>query len=187
METTATPDLNSVLSHVSNLETEKKKLEEYVAQQNQKLEKLTQAKRDEMKKQLDTMIAEWLQGIDVNNEDVKKEFMQGMENIVKNTKDDSGVWQVMCCASAAHKRNVSELQKVQSEYNALRTKVEGGTFSNEEARLGKRRAEEEPSRGGGAPPNVWDEFESFTRGGGVSNYTPDPTMVRELRKDWTPL
>jgi hypothetical protein len=179
------PDLNSVLTHVSTLESEKKQLQDYLAKQNERLEKLTAAKREEMKKQLDTMISEWLNNIDVTDESLKQEFMTGMERIVKDTKDDSGVWQVMCCASAAHRRNVGQLQKIQEEYNALKTKVEGGTFHAEEARVGTKRPHaEEPAAGNG---NVWDEFESYMRGGGISNFTPDPKSIQQLRKDWVPI
>jgi hypothetical protein len=178
------PDLNSVLSHVNSLEGEKKQLQDYLAKQNERIEKLTASKRDEMKKQLDTMISEWLNNIDVTDESMKQEFMNGMERIVKDTKEDSSVWQVMCCASAAHKRNVGQLQAVQDEYNALKTKVEGGTFHTEEARAGSKRKEpEEATRGS----NVWDEFEAFTRSGGVSNFTPDAGIIKTLRQEWVPI
>jgi len=179
------PDLTSVLNHVSVLETEKQALQDSLKRQNERLERLTQSKRDEMKTQLDTMITEWLKDIDVSNEEVKTEFMTGMERIVKDTKDDSGVWQVMCCASNAHRRNVMQLQKVQEEYNELKNKVEGGTFRNEEARLGKRRQmEEEPTRGSG---NIWDEFESYMKSGGLNSFIPEPGVVKELRKEWAPV
>jgi vacuolar-type H+-ATPase subunit I/STV1 len=180
-----TPDLNSVLTHVSSLETEKKQLQSYLAQQNERIEKLTASKRDEMKKQLDTMISEWLNNIDVTDETMKQDFMTGMERIVKDTKDESSVWQVMCCASAAHKRNVGQLQKIQDDYNTLKTKVEGGTFQSEEARVGSKRKEpEEPSR---PPGNIWDEFETFTRAGGINNFTPDPGTIKTLRQEWVPI
>ena len=184
------PDISSVLSHMQSLETDKKKLEEFVALQNQKLEKLTAGKRDEMKKQLDGLIAEWLKDIDVTDEEVKKEFMTGMERIVKDTKEESGVWQVMCCASAAHKRNVGRLQEIQSEYNTLKTRVEGGTFRSEDARVvGKRKEPEEEARGGqGSGGNVWDEFESMMKtNGGVGHFMPDANVIRDLRKEWVPL
>lgn len=179
------PDLSSVLNHVSALEKERITLQEYVKQQNAKLEKLTAAKREEMKKQLDTMIAEWVNGIDVTDEKQKEEFMQGMERMVKETKDDSPVWQVMCCASAAHKRNVTQLQKIQEDYNSLKTKVEGGTFSAEDSRIvGKRKEPDEPVRG---TANVWDEFETMCRGGTLSSFVPDDKIIRDLRSEWKPL
>jgi len=179
------PDLSSVLNHVSVLEKERQALQDYVKQQNEKLEKLTAAKRDEMKKQLDTMIAEWLKDIDVTDDKQKQELMQGMEKIVKETKEESPVWQVMCQASAAHKRNVTQLQKITEDYNALKTKIEGGNFASEDSRIAgtKRKETEEPTRSG----NVWDEFESMCKGGGLSGYVPDEKVIRELRSEWKPL
>lgn len=179
------PDLSSVLNHVSALEKERLALQEHLKVQSAKLEKLTAAKKEEMKKQLDTMITEWIKGIDVTDEKQKIEFMQGMERIVNETKEDSPVWQVMCQASAAHIRNVTQLQKMTEDYNALKTRVEGGTFASEESRVagGKRKEMEEPTRGG----NVWDEFESMCKGGGLSSFVPDDKVIRDLRSEWRPI
>lgn len=179
------PDLSSVLNHVTSLEKEKQALQDYLKQQNEKLEKLTAAKRDEMKKQLDSMIANWLDQIDVTDEKQKQEFMSGMQKIVKETKEESPVWQVMCQASAAHIKNVNQLQKITEEYNALKTKVEGGTFASEDARIagGKRKEPEEPTRSG----NAWDEFESMCRGASLASYVPDDKVVRDLRAEWKPI
>ena len=179
------PDLSSVLNHVTSLEKEKQALQEYLKQQNEKLEKLTAAKRDEMKKQLDSMIATWLKDIDVSDEKQKAEFMSGMERIVKDTKEESPVWQVMCQASAAHIRNVNQLQKITDEYNALKTKVEGGTFAAEESRIAgsKRKDPEEPTRLG----NAWDEFETMCKGASLGSYVPDDKVIRELRSEWKPI
>ena len=180
------PDLSSVLSHVTQLEKERQSLQEFVKQQSAKLEKLTAAKRDEMKKQLDTMISEWLKDIDVTDEKQKEEFMSGMERIVKETKEDSPVWQVMCQASAAHKRNVTKLQEMTENYNSLKTKVEGGNFAAEDARISghKRKECEEtvPSRG-----NVWDEFESMCKSGYLNNFVADEKVIQNLRSEWKPI
>lgn len=176
------PDLSSVLNHVTTLEKEKQTLQEYLKQQNEKLEKLTAAKRDEMKKQLDTMIAEWLKDIDVNDEKQKEEFMNGMQKIVKETKEESPVWQVMCQASATHRRNVNALQKMTEDYNTLKTKVEGGTFASEESRIsGVKRLQPEPSQS-----NVWDEFEEMCKGG-AGAFVPDEKVIRNLRSEWKPI
>lgn len=179
------PDLSSVLNHVTTLEKEKQTLQEYVKQQNARLERLTAAKREEMKKQLDTMIAGWIKEIDVTDEKQKEDFMKGMEHIVNETKEDSPVWQVMCQASAAHKRNVTQLQKITEDYNSLKTKVEGGTFASEDSRIsgGKRKDPEEPTRSG----NVWDDFESMCRGASLSSYVPDDKVIRDLRSEWKPI
>ena len=181
------PDLSSVLNHVSSLEKEKQALQEYLRQQNEKLEKLTAAKREEMKKQLDHMIENWLNKIDVSDEKQKQEFMNGMQRIVTETKEESPVWQVMCQASAAHIRNVNQLQKITEDSNALKTKVEGGTFASEDARIAgiKRKEPEEPPRTGGG--GAWDEFETMCRGASLASYVPDDKVVRDLRAEWKPI
>ncbi len=138
-----------------------------------------------MKRQLDGMVDGWLSNIDITDDKVKDELVQGMNKIVNETKEESGVWQLMVCASAAHQRNVTQLQKVQEEYNTLKTRVEGGTFNSEEARIGsKRKDPEEPTR---ESSNAWDVFESSLRGGGVSNFTPEASALKELRQNWTQL
>jgi hypothetical protein len=178
------PDLSSVLNHVTALEKERLALQEMMKAQTEKIEKLTAGKREEMKKQLDTMIAEWLKDIDVTDEKQKVEFLNGMERIVKETKEDSPVWQVMCQASATHKKNVTQLQKITEDYNALRSKVEGGNFAAEEARIAgnKRKESEEPSRSS----NVWDEFETMCKMG-LSNFVPDDKVIQNLRSEWKPI
>ena len=183
-----TPDMSSVLSHVNSLESEKRQLQESLNKQNDRIERLTMAKKLEMKKQLDGMVDGWLSNIDITDESVKNELVQGMNKIVNETKEESGVWQLLVHASASHSRNVNQLQKVTEDYNALKTKVEGGTFHSEEARVGSKRKEpEEPARAGGNN-NAWDDFENSLRsGGGVGNYTPDPTVIKDLRREWVPI
>lgn len=178
-------DLSSVLNHVTALEREREALQNSLKEQNLKLEKLTASKREEMKKQLDTMISEWINQIDVHDEKQKEQFMQGMHKMVQETKEDSPVWQVMCCASAAHKRNVTNLQQIKEEYDALKTKIEGGNFAHEDARMtgSKRKEPEAPSRSG----NVWDEFEDMCKHGALSTYVPDEADIRKLRSEWKPL
>ena len=70
-----TPDLNSVLSHVNTLESEKKQMQEYLAKQNERIEKLTAGKKAEMKKTLEGMVDGWLNNIDISDEKVKEEFV----------------------------------------------------------------------------------------------------------------
>lgn len=179
-------DLSSVLNHVTELEKERLRLQEHLKEQNAKLEKLTASKREEMKKQLDTMITEWINGIDVNDDKQREEFMKGMSRMVQDTKEDSPVWQVMCCASAAHKRNVTQLQQLKEEYDALKTKVEGGVFASEANRLSgtKRKETDEVTETG---RNVWDEFESMCKGGALSGFVPDEQEIRKLRSEWKPI
>lgn len=179
----AAADTSSLLSHVSNLETEKKKLLERMQLQEQQLEKFTAEKREEMKKQFDTVIMDWLKEIDVSDEKAREEFVNGMQGMVKKTQQENPIWKMMCCASATHRRNVNELQKVQEEYNSLKTKVEGGSFRTEESRVGTKRIEPEPV----GRTSYWDDFETEIRGGSISSYVPDPDRLRDLRSEWKPL
>jgi hypothetical protein len=173
-------DLSSVLNQVSALEKKNSYLQE-------RLQKFQEAKQQEMMKQLNTMIAKWINEIDMTDEKKKEEFMKGMQGFVTETKEDSPVWQVMCQASAAHIKNVNELQKRTEEYNALKTKVEGGTFAAEDARIegcGSKRKEPESAH---QSSNVWDEFESMCRGGGLSNFVADEKVIQNLRSEWKPI
>jgi len=44
---------------------------------------------------LDTAIARWLAD-SVQSEDVRRQFSEGMERLVKDTKAESGIWTVAC-------------------------------------------------------------------------------------------
>ena len=168
------PDISSLLSHVNTLEQERatlkqerEKLESILQSKSEQLNKFQESKRTEMKAKLDTMISDWLKDIDVGDETVKKEFMTGMDRLVNETKEDSGVWQVMCCASAAHKQRVTEIQRLKDEFNDIKTKAEAGTFKSEDARIvGKRKDPETASR------DIWTEFEGYMKSNGVSDYIP---------------
>jgi hypothetical protein len=173
------PDLSSMLNQVSALEKKNSYLQE-------KLNKFQEAKQQEMMKQLNTMIAKWINEIDMTDEKKKEEFMKGMQGFVMDTKEDSPVWQVMCQASAAHISNVNKLQDMTEKFNALRTKVEGGTFASEDSRVasGTKRKEPEPAH---QSSNVWDEFESMCRSGGLNNFVADDKVIQNLRSEWKPI
>ena len=94
------PELSSILTQVQTLQTDREKLMRELENAKQKVEKLTEGKRAEMKTSLDTVIAKWLED-SVENEGVQTQFKEGMQRLVQNTAEDSGVWQVVVCASAA--------------------------------------------------------------------------------------
>ena len=78
------PELNSILSQVQNLQTDREKLMRELENARQKVEKLTEGKRVEMKQCLDTVIAKWLEE-SVENEANRTSFKQGLERLVKDT------------------------------------------------------------------------------------------------------
>ena len=128
----ARPELNSILSQVQNLQTDREKLMRELESARQKVEKLTEGKRVEMKQCLDTVISRWLED-SVDKENNSNSFKQGLERLVKDTAEDSGVWQVVVCASAAHARRASEIEKLRLECEQLKTRS-AGEFGNEASR-----------------------------------------------------
>lgn len=110
--------------------------------------------------------------------------------MVKNNKRDNPIWNMVCCASATHKNNVTRLQKVQEDYNALKGQIESGTFRGEDARVqpieGAGSKRKEPDAASGGEASVWDSFAtSFKADAG--HFTPDPEVIRSLRQEWRPL
>jgi hypothetical protein len=148
-------ELTSILSQVQNLQTDREKLMKELEVTRQKVEKLTEGKRAEMKNALDTVVAKWLED-SVENETVRAQFKEGMERLVKNTAEDSGVWQVAVCASANHARKINELERLRAEHDELKTRM-GGEFGNEASR--KRGREETKETEESAPTDFWAGFE----------------------------
>ena len=155
-------ELNSILSQVQNLQTDREKLMKELENAKSKVEKLTEGKRAEMKQSLDTVINRWLED-SVENENVRSQFKEGMERLVKNTAEDSGVWQVVVCASAAHAKRTNELERLRLEHEELKTKV-GGEFAGEGSR---KRGREEPGPSSDRAEGVtdfWAGFEESIKG-----------------------
>jgi hypothetical protein len=159
-------DLSSILSQVKGLEDEKSKLMQLLETERERLkeaqakaEKMSEGKRNEMKQALDTVIMNWLQDA-VKDEKVREEFKQGMNRLVENTAEDSGVWQVMCQASNAHAQRLQELERMRTENEELKAK-HGGDFRDEASRKRGRDEAGGAVGGGGAAfdGNVWTEFE----------------------------
>jgi hypothetical protein len=105
-----------------------------------------------MRKVLDTAITRWLAD-SVQNEDVRKQFTEGMERLVKDTKAESGVWTVACEASALHARNMEEIERLRTECETLKA-VSGGTFRDEASRKRGREETAEPGK-----EDFWNGFQ----------------------------
>jgi phenylalanyl-tRNA synthetase alpha subunit len=162
-------DLSSILSQVRGLEDEKAKLIQLLETERMRLkevqaktEKMSEAKRNEMRQALDTVIMTWLQD-SVKDEAVREEFKQGMNRLVDNTAEDSGVWQVVCQASNVHAQRLQELERMRVENEELRTRG-GGDFKDDASRKrGREETGESAGKDGGF--NIWTEFEQEIRGG----------------------
>lgn len=160
-------DLTSILSQVKGLEDEKAKLIQLLETERLRLkesqaktEKMSEAKRNEMRQALDTVIMTWLQD-SVKDEAIREEFKQGMTRLVDNTAEDSGVWQVVCQASNVHAQRLQELERMRVENEELRTRG-GGDFKDDASR---KRGREETMETKEGNFNIWTEFEQEIRGG----------------------
>jgi hypothetical protein len=162
MSTTEAPkaELTSILTQVQNLQTDREKLMKELETARNKVEKLTEGKRVEMKTALDTVVSKWLDD-SVENEGVRSQFKEGMERLVKNTAEDSGVWQVVVCASAAHARRANELERLRTEHEELKTRM-NGEFGNEASR--KRPREETKEAVAEGSTDFWAGFEESIKG-----------------------
>jgi hypothetical protein len=158
-------ELTSILTQVQTLQTDREKLMKELENAKQKVEKLTEGKRAEMKTSLDTVISKWLED-SVENEAIRSQFKDGMERLVKNTAEDSGVWQVVVCASAAHSRRLNELEKLRVEHEELKTRMTG-EFGAEASRKRGREETKEGSApgaaGAGGEGDFWAGFEDLAR------------------------
>ena len=160
-------DLSSILSQVRGLEEEKTRLvqlleaeRERVKEVQARAEKMSEGKRNEMRQALETVITNWLQD-SVKDEKVREEFKQGMNRLVENTAEDSGVWQVVACASNVHAQRLQELERFRLENEELKARG-NGDFRDEGTRKRGRDEAVEPPSGSG---NIWTEFENEIRGG----------------------
>ena len=151
-------ELTSILSQVQNLQTDREKLMKELEAAKQKVEKLTEGKRTEMKTALDTVVEKWLDD-SVADETVRTQFKEGMERLVKNTAEDSGVWQVVVCASNTYAKRLNEFERLRTDYEELKTKMTG-EFTSEASR---KRAREDPA---GKPESAdfWAGFEDSIKG-----------------------
>jgi len=107
-----------------------------------------------MKRILDTVIAKWLQD-SVNNEEARKQFSEGMQRLVTDTRENNGVWTVACEASHLHAKQVEEIERLRVECESLRA-LQGGQFKDEASRKRVR----DPNPGNN---DFWGEFESVER------------------------
>lgn len=166
-------DLGSVLSHVETLQKQllakenelkdAKMREEEARRQAEQLnnmnQKLTEAKREAMKQEFNGKVRDWIKDMDSKMvpEPLKEEFLNSCERFA-DKGDETGVWRVVCCASAAHQHQVNTIQKLTEDYNNLKKTVEG-EFRTEESR--KRKEAEPTTQPAGF--GVWEQLEGMCK------------------------
>jgi len=149
-------DITSVLSKVQGLEEEKARLVRLLEEEKDrvrdalaKADKLSEGKRTEMRQALDTVIMNWLKD-SVKDEKIREEFKNGMDRLVENTAEDSGVWQVVCCASNLHAQRLQELEHMRIENDNLKLRSTG-EFKEDNS----RKRDREDSNVDSGRGNIW--------------------------------
>ena len=166
-------DLASVLAHVEALQKQlvtkeaelrdSKLKEDEARRQAEQLSninsKLSEAKREAMKQDFNGKVREWIKDLDSKQvpDTLKDEFLSSCERFAE-AGNDTGVWKVLCCASAVHQNQVNTIQKLTEEYNTLKKTIDGGEFRTEESR---KRKEMEPTSGPAF--SVWEQLEGMCR------------------------
>jgi hypothetical protein len=162
-------DMNNVLSHIKNLETNQTALEVQLQQEKKKLElekqrnaRLSQKTREGMQSALDTLMTKWMTAVDTKDAEVKAKFKGGLDTLVQDSAEDNGVWQMMVAASALHERQEHNLDQLRTENTELRSKVDG-IYADPDSRVvgQKAKATESMDRASveeTATENIWDNF-----------------------------
>jgi len=159
--TTTQVDINSILQQVKVLQAEKENKEKELAETKraaeereqalkdakEKLARLSEGKKLEMQQAYQNGIKNWLFDT-VKDEVLRQQFEKGMTNLVENTADNSGVWQVMVQASNIHQQRMQELEKLRGEVTELKSRA-GPDFRDEENRKRPRQEAEGAAGGGG--------------------------------------
>jgi hypothetical protein len=168
---TGATDVDSIMRKMAEQQNQIAALSQQLETKSQDVKKLSEKQRSEMQHVYNTVISKWVDNLDSSSEKSREEFKTGMQRLAETGQEENGIWQVVMCASNAANRDKENAQKKETEFQALtqnyeelKTRVGGGRFSNEDARVGSKRgaADETPLAGGGANPNnIWDQFSDF--------------------------
>jgi hypothetical protein len=168
-------DVDSIMRKMADQQNMITSLNEQLQTKSDDVQKLSEKQRREMKHIYDTVIAGWVDQQDTVNPQTREEFKSGIMRLADEAKDDNGIWQVVMCASRAANNSrenailkETEFQALSKNYEELKTRVDGGRFTNEEARVGSKRPapDEQPNPMGGSTggtSNIWDQFGDFMK------------------------
>lgn len=179
-------DMQSMLQKMAEQQKMIAELTQQVQVKEQDVQKLSEKQRAEMKHLYDTVISKWVDSLDTGNEKAREEFKNGMVRLAETADRENGIWEVVCCASAMSARDrenatkkEEEFQKLQKNYDDLKTQIQGGNFISEDSRVAgnKRPATEQPHvQGGGV--DIWSQFSDYMKGSYDRNsFQPPPQLV----------
>lgn len=148
-------DLSSILTKLATLEKENRTMKS-------KFGKLQTEKIKEMNEMMNGVIQNWISHLSAADEASKEQLKAGLQSLV-NEGNESGVWQVVACASANFQNSVLEIERLTNEVNSLRQmkeQFEQGRLADEESRIsGSKRSVEEISED--EVRDVWSELQNI--------------------------
>lgn len=127
-------------------------------------------RRAEMETMMNNTITKWLEQLDTKDQANKELLKQGLQKLASEG-NESGVWEVVACASSNWAANVNQIESLTNEINGFKEKekqLQGGLFGDESARVGEKRKADDERAGGEKANDMWGEIETmFLQGGGV--------------------
>ena len=110
------------------------------------------------------------QGLDTKDVAAKDQLKNGLQHLI-NDGNESGVWNVIACASNSWVANVNSIKALTNEVNSYKEKekeLQGGMFAQESHRISehyhKRKANQISDDI--APKDIWSKFETIMMQGG---------------------
>lgn len=188
-------DVDSIMRKMADQQNTIAQLNMQLQTKSEDVQKLSEKQRREMKHVYDTVISGWVDQQDTVNPQTREEFKNGIMRLADEAKDDNGIWQVVMCASAAANRSrenaiqkETEFQTLSKNYEELKTRVDGGRFTNEDARVGSKRSapDEQPEHTGassGSNNSIWNQFEGFMKNSyNNDSFAPAPARTQQQQQ-----
>jgi hypothetical protein len=112
-------DMASVLAKIQSLEKEKQMMSATISSNNTKLARLQEGKKEEMKTLMNSTISKWLEGLETKDEGSKEQLKHGLQNLIEDGDDESGIWNVIACASNSWAANVNSIETLTNQVSSL--------------------------------------------------------------------
>lgn len=173
--TSTTTNMSNVLAHIAALEKRiddlsktNTDLSTQLEQKDTRIKALSEKTQEAMQSFAETLLKKWVDACETKNPAIKSDFIEGVNNIIKNSDETNGVWQMMVAASSLHDKQEHDLDKLRAENVELRTRVDG-LYSDTASRIdgaGSKRAATEQLDRGSVPDDaaqtvsMWDDFAS---------------------------
>lgn len=141
--------------------------------------------KKEMESQFKNFMEEWMASMSKESPEVIEQVKEGAQNLINSGKSKDRVWELLCCASKAHKANVETIEKLKQANDLLSTENDSlqkerrayDGFDDITTRMGKRpRANDDTASMDQSDPrsarndtneervptsDVWGQFEQF--------------------------